>query len=407
MTSAFSSSSARAADRATQLPRREAPQRALDLVDALVPDAHLNAAVAGIRALGGASLRVLAAGPSWAAAGLWSRHTAARALAPSVVDDPRGYGGRLAQLAAEYGPLVIYPSREETIEAMLADRGGWDGAILPLPAARVLSRVRDKGRLASTAAAAGIDTPETLFSGPARDLRATDFARPVVLKPARPVSTLKTARLVRDARQMEAVLEPVPDEEPLLVQERMQGPIVSVELVLDRAGNLVARFQHATRRTWPAAAGSIALATSVEPDEALIYRTASMLADIGYWGLAQVDFVATPSGHVLLDVNPRFYRCLPLAIACGTNLPALWHAVTIGRSVGAPQRYRVGVTYRWLEADFAAAARGAPRRLLYRAPPPHAGAAWAADDPLPGFLLSAGAVTDRVLRRTGLRTRTL
>ena len=48
-------------------------------MDALVPDAHLNAAVAGIRGLGRAGLRVIAVGPSWTAAGLWSQaHRRAR-----------------------------------------------------------------------------------------------------------------------------------------------------------------------------------------------------------------------------------------------------------------------------------------------------------------------------------------
>jgi biotin carboxylase len=301
---------------------------------------------------------------------------------------------------------VIYPSREETIDAMITDRSGWDGAILPFPPAHVLDRVRDKARLMDTADASGIDMPELLYNGPARDLRSASFGRPVIVKPARPVGTLKTANLVRDTRQLDELLEAVADEEQLLVQERARGPLVSVELVLDREGNIAARFQHVTQRTWPSAAGSIALATSVEPDEALVYRTASMLADTGYWGLAQVDFVATPSGYVLLDINPRFYRCLPLAMACGTNLPALWHAVTVGRPVGGPRGYRVGVTYRWLEADFAAAARGAPRRLLDRAPRPRAGASWAGDDPLPGVLLSGQAVIDRGLRLTGLRSHT-
>lgn len=371
-----------------------------DFMDALVPDAHLNAAVAGIRGLGGAGLRVMAVGPSWAAAGLWSKHTAARAVAPSVVDDPRGYSSRLARLAEDTGPLVVYPSREETIDAMLV--GNWDGVILPFPA-RVLDRVRDKARLVQTAEPAGIATPESLFLGPARDLRTQRFPGPVVVKPARPVSKWKTARLVRDAAQLENLLEPVPDDELLLVQERVRGPLVSVELVLDREGTLAARLQHATRRTWPAAAGSIALTTSVEPDEELVRRTAAMLAQIGYWGLAQVDYIHTPGGYVLLDVNPRFYRCLPLALACGTNLPALWHAVTVGRTVGPPQRYRVGVTYRWLEADVAAAARGAPRRLLGRTPRPHTGASWAAGDPVPGLLLTAETLTSRALRMLHLR----
>jgi hypothetical protein len=403
MTSAYSGSPPRVHDRITPLPARRPAERAVGIADALVPDAHLNAAVAGIRGLGVAGLNVIAAGPQWTAAGLWSRYTAERAVVPSIVEDPRGYARGLQQLAADRGPLVIFPSREETIDAMLADRSGWDGAILPFPPARVLDRVRDKGRLTSTAGAAGIATPELLFSGPARELRAARFWRPVVVKPARPVSSLKTANLVNTAAELERLLDSVAAEDQLLVQEQARGPIVSVELVLDRQGETVARFQHVTRRTWPSAAGSIAMATSVEPDEALVYRTAGMLADIGYWGLAQVDFVQTPSGHVLLDVNPRYYRCLPLAIACGTNLPALWHSVTVGRPVGRPGRYRVGVTYRWLEADFAAAARGAPHRLVTRAPRPSAGASWAAGDPLPGILLGGQAVIDRGLRLTGLR----
>jgi predicted ATP-grasp superfamily ATP-dependent carboligase len=376
------------------------------MLDAVVPDAHLNAAVAGIRGLGGAGLRVLAVGPGWAAAGLWSKHAALRAVSPSVVADPEGYADRLERLAGAVGPVAVYPSREETIDAMLRRPGGMDGVILPFPGAPVLDRVRNKERLTATAAAAGIDTPGALFSGAVGELRRARFGDPVVVKPAQPVSLLKTARLVKTPEEMQAWLDPLADDEQVLVQERVPGPIVSIELVLDQEGNLVARFQHVTHRTWPSAAGSIALATSVEPDEELVRRTAAMLSDIGYWGLAQVDFVDTPLGPVLLDVNPRFYRCLPLAIACGTNLPALWHAVTSGRPVGAPGRYRVGVTYRWLEADFAAAVRGTPRRLLHRTPAPHTGASWASGDPLPGFLLSAAAVSDRVLRRAGMRSGT-
>ncbi|MGH2978373.1 MAG: ATP-grasp domain-containing protein [Solirubrobacterales bacterium] len=382
-----------------------AARRPQPLIDALVPDAHLNAAVAGIRGLGLGGMHVMALGPSWFSPGLWSRHTAARAVGPGVVAAPSVLGDRIARLAADHGPLVVYPSREETIDLMLSARG-WDGVVLPFPGADVLLQVRDKSRLEQTAAAAGLQTPAALFEGTAAELTGRRFRWPVVVKPARPVSALKTARLAGDREGLERLLQSVPPEEPLLVQERVRGPLVSVELVIDREGRLVARFQQVTRRTWPSAAGSIALATSVEPDEALVSRTAAMLAELGYWGLAQVDFVETASGFSLLDVNPRFYRCLPLAVACGTNLPALWHAVAVGRPVGAPGAYRTGMTYRWLEADFVAAARGTPARLFERAPSPSTGAAWAQGDPLPGVLLSLSAVASRVPRMLHGRSRT-
>ena len=122
MTTAFPGPPAGVEARKSQTPRQRPAERTIELTDALVPDAHLNAAVAGIRGLGGAGLNVLAAGPSRTAAGLWSRYTAERAVVPSIVEDPRGYAGRLQELAAGHGPLVIYPSREETIDAMVADR---------------------------------------------------------------------------------------------------------------------------------------------------------------------------------------------------------------------------------------------------------------------------------------------
>jgi biotin carboxylase len=391
--------------RTTTPARARAQRRPQPLIDALVPDAHLNAAVAGIRGLGLGGMRVLALGPTWFSPGLWSRHTAARAVGPSVVAAPAALGDRIARLAADHGPLVVYPSREETIDLMLS-APGWDGVLLPFPGNDVLHQVRDKACLEQTAAEAGLSTPASLFEGTAAELTGRRFRWPVVVKPAQPVSALKTARLANDDEELGRLLQGVPPEEPLLVQERVKGPLVSVELVIDREGRLVARFQQVTRRTWPSAAGSIALATSVEPDEGLVSRCAAMLAELGYWGLAQVDFVETASGYTLLDVNPRFYRCLPLAVACGTNLPALWHAVAVGRPVGAPGTYRTGMTYRWLEADFVAAARGAPARLFERAPHPSTGAAWAPGDPLPGLLLSVSAVASRVLRMLRVRSNT-
>ena len=382
-----------------------ASRRPAQEIDALVPDAHLNAAVAGIRGLGLGGMRVMALGPSWTSSGLWSRHAAGRAVGPSVVSAPAALGDRIAELAAGHGPLVVYPSREETIDLMLS-ASGWDSVVLPFPGGEVLQQVRDKSELERTATAAGLKTPAGLFHGTAAELGGHRFRWPVVVKPAQPVSALKTARLAGDEDQLRRVLDGVPAAEQLLVQERVRGPLVSIELVIDREGRLVARFQQVTRRTWPSAAGSIALATSVEPDEGLVSRTASMLAELGYWGLAQVDFVETPSGFTLLDVNPRFYRCLPLAVACGTNLPALWHAVAVGRPVGEPGTYRTGMTYRWLEADFVAAVRGAPARLFERAPQPSTGAAWASGDPLPGVLLSVSARGSRVMRMLRPRRRT-
>jgi len=154
-----------------------------------------------------------------------------------------------------------------------------------------------------------------------------------------------------------------------------------------------------SQRTWPAAAGTSSRAVTVAPDEGLIARAAGLLAGTGYAGLAQLQFLDVNGVAALIDVNPRFYGSLPLALAAGVNLPAAWHAVASDTPPPVPGPYRVGVTYRWVGADLMAARHETVRPLLRRAQRPRAGAVWSSDDPVPSALLVAEAVWSRVGKR--------
>jgi predicted ATP-grasp superfamily ATP-dependent carboligase len=373
-------------------------------MDALVADAHLRAVVAGLRGLGAAGIRATALAPRRSAAGLWSRHASGRAVAPDPRSDAPGFVARVREQALEHGPVVVYPGCEDSIEALVA---GWDElpprAVLPFPSAEIMRVIRDKRRLPELAADAGLRAPSTLAEAMAGDLDGAALRYPCIVKPGTPAGRLKTARLVRSADDLrrELARRHVAAHEPLLVQERLEGPLLSLELVLDRRGQVVACFQQEASRTWPVAAGSIAAARSVAPDADLLARAAGMLATAGYWGLAQLDFVVTPDAPVLVDVNTRFYSCLPLALRCGVNLPAAWHAVTLDEPVECPEDYPTGVTFRWLEGDLAATARGVPGRLFARGSRPRVGSMWAATDPLPGLLLGIGMFGSRLRRGRG------
>jgi hypothetical protein len=51
-----------------------------------------------------------------------------------------------------------------------------------------------------------------------------------------------------------------------------------------------------------------------------------------------------------VDINPRVYGSLPLAVAAGANLPAIYCALLQGHHVPWTAG-RAGVTYRWIEGD--------------------------------------------------------
>lgn len=370
---------------------------------AIVTEAELPSAVAGLRGLGRRRIPVLAVARGRLAAGLWSRHAVARATSPDPVDDRFGFARRVAELARAHGPAAVYPSSEAAIEAMLA---GWeqldDAAVLPYPGPEPLRTIRDKRELSKLAVAAGLRAPKTLASGTADELASLRLPVPCIVKPATPSGAPQRAHAIDGEGDLGRLVAAghLPRGELHLAQERVEGKLMSVELVVARDGGMAARFQARAERTSPRRAGLISLARSVPPDDDLAERLAAMLAGAGYWGLAQIDLIDASAGPTLIDVNPRFYSCLPLSLACGLNLPATWHAITAGDvALSTRSDYRTGVVYRWLEGDLIEALRGDWRRLARWPTRGGAGAMWTRDDPLAATLLAADSVGARRRRR--------
>lgn len=387
-----------AAAAARGAPRRAAGRR----VDALVTDAQSRAGVAAIRALGRAGLTVCALASRRGAAGLWSRMADVRALGPASCEP--GFIDRIGELARRHGPCVLMPSQEETLQPLADGLGRLPReAIVPYPGAGPLRTVRDKAALALVAAEVGLATPAVLAKGPAGELLADLPPAPVAVKTPVHADALQGTRLADTTDELRTLLAALPAATHVVVQEQVTGPLVGLSLVLDRAGEVVARFQQTAELLWPPRAGGSRRAVSTAPDADLVDGSAALLHRAGFWGLAQLQFIAGPRGPVLVDANPRFYGSLPLASASGVNLPAAWHAVAIGVPVPRQLDYRVGVSYRWLQGEIFAALRGEPRELFARVPRPHCGAMWATDDPLPSAIMAAEAAWKRV--RSRLRTR--
>jgi len=376
-------------------------------VAALVTDVHLRSAVATVRGLGAAGIEVLALAPRRSSAGRWSRHAAVRLVGPGADSDREGFAACVVA-AAGREPLVVLPGSEAALDALTPMLGAAPaGVLLPFGDASALAAVRDKRSLARLARDAGLSVPrvvaEVVAGGP-----VADVAMPCVAKPPVPGAPPGQAVVVRSAAQLAALLSVLPAGSPLLLQERLEGPLLSLQLVLDTDGRVVERFQALASRTFPEGAGPSSSAVSVAPDERLIGRVAGMAAGCGFHGLLQVQLVSSRRGPVMIDANPRCFGSLPLALACGANLPAAWHGLAVGERGGGPSDYRLGVRYRWLEADIVSALRGHPGHLLERGGGRAAGAMWQRDDPLASLILAtsaAGGYVARGARRTLARAR--
>jgi predicted ATP-grasp superfamily ATP-dependent carboligase len=268
-----------------------------------------------------------------------------------------------------------------------------EGIELPFPRGSAVADVRNKSRVGRAAKAVGLDTPTTLFVGAAGDLDLAVVPPPLVIKPEYKGTALARAHAFHTTEELARSIATLPDDERVVVQERAPGRLIAVALVLEPSGRIAAAFQQEASHTWPADAGPSRLAVSVPLNHDLVERIRRLLAELGYWGLAELQFMFDGTTHRLIDVNPRLYGSLSLAVAAGVNLPVIWHAVATGRRNLDPPVYRVGVTYRWMEAQIYAAIHGEVQALLHRPTRPRVGAFWSARDPVPALLLAGQALT--------------
>ena len=363
---------------------------------AIVTEAHVRSVVAGIRGLGRAGVRVHAMGPR-GAAGRRSRWAASAGTAPDAQTDGAGHAAAVRSAADADPGAILYPSTEWSLTACLSAAEPADALRLPYGRLEALRELRDKDRMASAARRAGLLAPATLYAGLPEAVDVGSLPLPCVVKPAgtgRPGPAI----VARDRGALQLAVRTAPSGQRLLIQEHADGPLMAVAVVLGPDGALLAEFHQRTLNVWPTPAGVSARAVGVPPDPGVRRGVVGMLASAGFSGLAQVQYLATGRGPVVIDVNPRFYGSLPLAMASGVNLPAIWHRSVCGTVNGPPPPYRSGVSYRWMEADLLSLRTG--RLAGLRPPPrPRVGAWWSADDPLPGLALSYGAVAGRIRRR--------
>ncbi len=172
------------------------------------------------------------------------------------------------------------------------------------------------------------------------------------------------------------------DLAPLVVQRWVDEPLSAYSGVM-HDGRMIAVVAQESDRLWPASAGvsCYARTTPVDPDR--VAALEKLACD--HEGVIQAQFI----GDSLIDLNPRVYGSLPLALAAGLNLPAIHIAALRGEVQDIPSA-RVGVRYRWIEGDVRHVVSEVRRRRLTTwqalgALAPHRGTAhsMAARDPAP------------------------
>jgi len=342
-----------------ELPRAAILNAAPDSSIAIVTDGMWRKSLSAIRALGKAGFRVHVLGDSWLTVGFWSHFTRQRVLAPDAKENATGFGKvLLAHLQSVAAALptgarpVLLPMEEDSLRFVVNARETLRiYADFLVPDADALEVCLNKGATMALAARLGIAHPRTQVAQSAAELLelAADFApSEFVVKPLRGLGSQGVRYNPSfDAHSAQAYWQAYG---AALVQDRIpaEGDAIGVSLLLGTDGACLAHFSHKRLQQYPNSGGPSTDRIGID-DPDLLEKSLMLMRALRWNGVAMVEWKIDPRDATprLLEINPRFWGSLELAIRSGVNFPVLYAQAAAGQPMLYSQPLK-GVRCRWL-----------------------------------------------------------
>ena len=347
-----------------------------------------------LRCLARNGLRVGLGVDSHSGMGVHSRYCAGSFRHPSHLRDPRGFTNALGQILRAHPTAVCMPADEDAFvvaeHAHLLRDATIRSVLAPF---ETLQRLDDKHESLQLANQLGIPAPATIRPRSLGEIDA--FARehpgPLVLKICRSsggrgIYLLQPGRISVGLQQMQ--MRCGKGFGDFIIQEFIRAPGYAVSMLFDH-GEPKASFTHRRLRELSPLGGPSTLRQSIH-QPVLEAQAERLLRHVGYHGVAMVEFKHDEAtGKTwFLEVNPRWWGSLALAIRAGVDFPMLYYRLACGENLPPQPKYQTGVTVRWLLGDLLALknqlfSSGRPPRFRDLYPKVDGYDDTFADDPLP------------------------
>ena len=329
---------------------------------AIVTDGLWRKSLSVIRSLGKAGYHVTVLGDSYCTTGFWSRYTSNRVVGPTASQNINAFGTCLTQLLeqfklAEIKP-VVFPMEDASMHWLV---NNWNNnpnpgylALIPPPPA--LDVAADKALTMEHAKKLGIDHPGTWLANSAEEI--INLTQPFsegsfVVKPR--VGVGSSGVVYGQKRSKQEWADHIERFGALIVQERIsaEGAALGASLIMDKAGNLIAGVAHRRLQQYPVSGGPSTDRETIDAPE-LIERSRKLLESLNWTGVAMVEWKLDPKDgkEKLLEINPRFWGSLELAVRAGVNFPLLYAEASEGKLAcklpTGPFYGTSGVRCRWM-----------------------------------------------------------
>lgn len=323
----------------------------------LVLDGDLRSALAVVRSLGRAGATVVVASAHAICLAGRSKFASASEVYPSPVNAEGAFIETIVALCLKHRVTDLIPVSEVALGSLLKYQYRLS-VNFPFVKKDIYDKAVDKYQLGLIAESIGVKFPKSILLTNGRDAltRIDSFAFPLVLKPV-------SSRIFVDGQWLSTKVDYAFDRDdlvnkleswqfshPFMIQEFIQGEGVG-GFFLYNNGQEVARFSHRRIREKPPSGGVSVLCESARADDVVFDQASRLLDKLQWHGAAMVEFKVSPAGvPYLMEINPRFWGSLQLAIDAGVDFPALLLMMT-HQAVAPISDFRLGVRSRWLLGD--------------------------------------------------------
>ncbi|QCS43147.1 ATP-grasp domain-containing protein [Natrinema versiforme] len=352
--------------------RQERPESETEEVTVLVTAAQRKPALAIARTLGKREYEVVVASHHRIAQSFFSRYATHTAVYTDPKRNERAFVADLLATVARYDVDVLLPTDHVTTISVLRFRDRF-ASDLSIPAVEyeTLLATEDKARLLSIADDIGIPTPDTHRPGSLAELEeiAAEIDYPAVIKHnkgvgASGVQYVTSPAELRSAYDSSGESTQHIERDWPLVQEYVPGETHDVNALFAEGEPRVAFTAHRTS-TFPRSGGRAVITESTREPE-LVDSATRLLEHLEWHGVAEVEFKLDADGDPkLMEINPRIWGNIDLAIRAGVDFPALLCDLALTGAVTPPMSYAVGRKVIWIDEGLASNLWASSGRLDY------------------------------------------
>lgn len=269
--------------------------------------------------------------------------------------DPDGFVIDVAEAVERTGASVLIAGHEDVLPIARNRHRFPPHVRIPAGNPDAIATLQNKWQLVAVAQAAGVEVPISFKPSTMEELDRClpQVPEPIVIKP-QVGNSAKGVFIVPSRAEARASFEEVvrtyrldPPRWPL-VQAFAAGTGYGVCLLYNR-GQLRAAFCERYLRCKDGDIGTSVFRESVEAPE-LVERATALMRGFEWHGVVHLDFLYDEATRraVLIEVNPRFWGALDLAVRSGVDFPWLLYRMAVDGDVEPVMRWRTGVRSRWI-----------------------------------------------------------